>query len=296
MLTRNDVTAMLLMAAGIAALVAMDAAVKELVTEGVHAVQILALRSVLITFAMFMAFRLRGETEQLRPGRWKWQIVRAVIGFVAPCTFFTALVFLPQADATVMFFSAPLIITVCSVLLLGERFGIHRWVAVVTGFIGVYIAFNPQGGHDWRGYALAGTGSIAYAAFFLAGRYLSKTESTPSLVMSYNVGVGIIGLALLPWFWVAMDTRQWLVLLLLACLAVTGHFCITAAFARAEASLLSPIDYTALFWAIGYDWLLWQHAPDRQTLLGGSVVILAGLYFIHRERRNNIPAAHENTT
>ena len=294
MLNRNDVTAMLLMAAGIALLVAMDAAVKELVTKGVHAIQLLALRSVMITTAIYIAFRLRGNAGQLRPSRWKWQVARAVIGFIAPCTFFSALVFLPQADATVMFFSAPLIITIFSVLLLGERFGFHRWVAVVVGFIGVYIAFNPQGGHDWRGYVLAGIGSVAYAIFFLAGRYLSKTESTASLVMSYNIGVGIIGLTLLPWFWVSMDTQQWLVLILLACLAVTGHFLITAAFARAEASLLSPIDYSALFWALFYDWLLWQHAPDSQTLLGGSVVILAGLYFIYRERRSSTPANELN--
>ena len=286
MLSRNDVTAMFLMAAGIASLVAMDAAVKELVTEQVHAVQILALRSVIITLAIYCVFRARGQAEQLRPGRWKWQVVRAVIGFIAPCTFFMSLVFLPQADATVMFFSAPLIITVCSVWLLGERFGTHRWVAVAIGFIGVFIAINPQGGHDWRGYTLAGIGSLAYAAFFLAGRYLSKTESTPSLVMSYNVGVGIIGLALLPWFWVPMDGQQWAVLLLVAIFAVTGHFCITAAFARAEASLLSPIDYTTLFWAIFYDWMLWQHAPNERTLLGGTIVILAGLYFIHRERKS----------
>jgi len=230
-------------------------------------------------------FRARGQSGQLRPGRWKWQVLRAVIGFIAPCTFFMSLVFLPQADATVLFFSAPLIITLCSVWLLGERFGIHRWVAVATGFIGVYVAFDPQGGHDWRGYVLAGIGSVTYAAFFLAGRYLSKTESTPSLVMSYNVGVGIIGLALLPWFWISMNLQQWGLLLLVAGFAVSGHFCITAAFAKAEASLLSPIEYTTLFWAVFYDWMLWQHTPNERTLLGGGIVILAGLYFIHRERK-----------
>jgi len=81
-----------------------------------------------------------------------------------------------------------------------------------------------------------------------------------------------------------MTVAQMLILILSASLAVVGHFCITIAFANAEASLLSPIDYTALFWAIFYDWLLWQHAPNTQTLVGGSIVIIAGLYFVHRER------------
>lgn len=277
---------MLLMTAGIAALVSMDAVVKALVTDNIHAVQLLALRSVIITVALYTVFVARGEARQLLPRRWKWQLLRATVGFIAPCAFFMSLVFLPQADATVMFFSAPLMITVCSVIFLGERFGPHRWIAVVVGFAGVIIALDPQGGQDWRGYLLAITGSMAYAALFLIGRYLSKTETTASLVMAYNLGVGLVGLALLPWFWVPMDGRQWLLLSLLALLAVSGHFLITAAFARAQASLLSPIEYTTLFWAILYDWLLWRHAPNQQTLLGGSIVILAGLYFLYRERHS----------
>ncbi|MEM7257007.1 MAG: DMT family transporter [Pseudomonadota bacterium] len=282
---------MLLMVVGIAALVAMDATVKLLVVEDIHAIQLLALRSIMIVPAIYLVFRLRGEGKQLMPGRWSWQIFRAIIGFIAPCCFFMSLVFLPQADAVVIFFAAPLIITLCSVLFLGESFGRHRWIAVVIGFIGVVIALNPAGSIHWQGYVLAIIGTITYAGLFLTGRYLSKTESTPSLVMSYNVGVGFIGLALLPSVWTGMDAGQWAVLCLLALLAVTGHFCITAAFASAEASLLSPFEYTALFWAVLYDWLLWHDAPNPHTLTGGAIVIAAGLYFIYRERlKDNNPS------
>lgn len=277
------------MVAGIALLVSMDAAVKLLVTDQIHAVQILGLRSIMISLAMFIFFRLRGEISNLRPHRPWLQIIRATIGFIAPCAFFMSLALLPQADATVLFFSAPLIITVSSVIFLGERFGMHRWIAVVVGFIGVTVALDPGFGTNYNassfhGYLLALIGSIAYAALFLLGRHLSKTESTASLVMSYNIGVGIIALVLLPWFWNPMNLQQVMVLTLVASLAVIGHFCITEAFAAAQASLLSPIEYSALFWAILYDWLLWQHAPKSATLVGGLIVILAGLYFIHRER------------
>jgi len=280
------------MTAGIATLVTMDAVVKLLVTSDIHAVQILALRSVMISIALVIIFKLRGELSNLRPRRWRLQLVRALIGFVAPCAFFMSLALLPQADATVMFFTAPLVITVCSVLILGERFGAHRWVAVVVGFIGIAIALDPEfaskaGGT--RGYFLALTGSVAYAALFLLGRYLSKTESTSSLVLAYNVGVGVISLIALPWYWTPMTGEQFAVLTVLATLALVGHLCITQAFSMAEASLLSPIESTALFWAVFFDWLIWQHAPNPQTLMGGTVVILAGLYFIHRERLNKEP-------
>jgi drug/metabolite transporter (DMT)-like permease len=75
--------------------------------------------------------------------------------------------------------------------------------------------------------------------------------------------------------------------MILALLAVTGHFCVTAAFAKAQASVLSPFEYTALFWAILYDWLLWQGTPNPQTMIGGCIVITAGLYFVYRERLSN---------
>ncbi len=275
------------MTAGIAALVSMDAAVKLLVVDDIHAVQLIALRSVMIVPVIYLVFRLRGEHQTLRPRRWQWLAFRAIIGFIAPCTFFMALAYLPQADATVIFFAAPLIITLCSVVLLGETFGRHRWVAVVAGFIGVTIALNPTGNIHVTGYLLALAGTLAYAGLFLTGRYLSATESTPSLVMSYNVGVGVIGLMLLPWVWNPMQSEQWLILMILALLAVTGHFCVTAAFAKAQASVLSPFEYTALFWAILYDWLLWQGTPNPQTMIGGCIVITAGLYFVYRERLSN---------
>lgn len=284
MLERSDINAMLLMAGGIAALVSMDAVVKELVTNGIHALQLLALRSVLIAVAIVLIFRARGETDQLRPNRPGWQALRATIGFIAAYAFFISLIYLPQADATVMFFSAPLIVTLCSVFFLGERFGVQRWIAIALGFVGVVIALNPEGSNDWRGYGFAMVGSLAYAGLFLTGKYLSRTETTASLVMAHNVGVGVISLVLLPWFWTAMSGLQWLWLTLLAGLAVSGHFMMTAAFANAEASLLSPIEYTALFWAIAFDWFLWRQALDSRMLLGGSVVILSGLYFLHRER------------
>ncbi len=284
MISRSDAQAMLLMAAGIASLVSMDATVKALVTDGIHAVQLLALRSVLIVAVLLLIYRARGELNQLKPSRWAWQSARALIGFVAPLAFFMSLIYLPQADATVMFFSAPMVVTLFSYWFLGERFGVHRWVALVIGFAGVIVALRPEGNASGIGYLLAAVGSLAYAGLFLSGKYLSRTESTPSLVMSYNVGVGAIALLLLPWFWQPMTAKQWLVLTALATLAVTGHFCVTTAFARTDASLLSPIEYTALFWAIGFDWILWRHAPGQHTVLGGGIVILAGLYFVYRER------------
>jgi len=139
---------MLFMAAGIAILVTMDATVKQLVTDGVHTIQILALRSVLISAVLIVGFRIRGQLNELRPNRWGLQLLRGVMGFIAPCAFFMSLALLPQADATVLFFAAPLIITVSSVLFLGERFGVHRWVAVVVGFIGVAVALNPEFASD----------------------------------------------------------------------------------------------------------------------------------------------------
>lgn len=72
----------------------------------------------------------------------------------------------------------------------------------------------------------------------------------------------------------------------IAVLAVSGHYLMTLAFSKAQISLLAPIEYTALIWAILFDYLIWKVAPQAATLFGAMIIIASGLYVMHRERRN----------
>ena len=272
------------MVLAIALLSTMDATVKWLVTNHVEVMQILAVRSVIIVLAMALIYQLRGQAKAILPTRPVAQMARGLFGFIAPFSFFLGLKYIPLTDAVVVFFSSIFVVSLLSMVFLGERVGPHRWASIVVGYIGVVIVAQPQGGGQLFGYALVLLSSTSYAALFVSGRYLSRTESTPSLVVSYNLGVGILAFICLPWFWVPLNLEQIAVILLATVLAGCGHFAMTSAFAQGEASFIAPFEYTALIWALMFDLIIWRHLPGSSTLLGAAIIIGSGLYVAYREQ------------
>jgi drug/metabolite transporter (DMT)-like permease len=273
----------------IALLGGMDATAKWLMLEGVSAMQILVIRSAIILPLMLLVYRLRNELPTLKPKRPDLHLWRGCIGFISPLAFFIGIEHIPLTDAIVLFFSSVFIVTILSVLFLQESVGTHRWISIIVGFIGVLIVATPQGGGDIYGYLLVLLGSATYSMVFVSGRYLSATETVASLVFSFNFCVGVISLILVPWFWEAIQLNHLLWLVVLALLAVSGHFCITMAFATSEATLVAPFEYSAIIWAMGFDLLLWNTVPTQTTMIGAAIIMSSGLYIVHRERLKNQP-------
>lgn len=280
-----------LMLLGILLLTSMDMVVKSLVIEDVSPIQILAIRSLIIVPVMFLLLWARGQRHLLQSSNKRWLFGRAVVGFFAPFCFFLSLKVLPLADATVVFFSGTFMITILSVFTLKENVGWHRWLAVAAGYVGVIVAADPEGSGGWWGYGLALIGSTAYALLFISGKWLSKTESTVSLVFYFNLGVGAVALLALPFFWQPIDVDAWGRILAITVLALAGHYALTAAFAQAEASALAPFEYTALVWAVLFDWSIYQILPELNVWLGAAIIIVSSLYVAHRERLNQQAAA-----
>jgi len=275
----------------------MDVVVKWLVTGDVSVLHILVVRSWLIVAAMLLWHAARGKLKELMPVRKVQQGIRALLGIMAPLLFFYGLRYLPLTDSVVVFFTSTLAATFLSALILGEQVGVHRWSAVVVGYIGVIIAMRPSGEGQMIGYMLALGGSLGYAYLFLSGRYLSQTETVSSLVFFYNFGVAVTSS-----LWILLFANELLVqlpfntlagIVTIAVLAVSGHYLVTLAFSKAQISLLAPIEYTALIWAILFDYLIWQVAPQAATLLGAVIIICSGLYVMHRERKNKLAAESE---
>ncbi len=283
-MTPSMIRGMWLMALAIFVLSCMDVFAKILIENEVHTVTILAIRSIIITVALLGTLGLQNKLHKLRTKRLGAHILRAMVGLTAVGGFFSSLEYLPLADATVVFFTGTLFIAVASVLVLKERFGVHRWLAIVAGYVGVAIAINPGLEELSIGYLLALVGSLSYAALFISGKIMAKTESTTSLVFYFNTGLGIIALCALPLVWQPLTLKLWALIFGLAMLALVGHLAITQAFGSREASVLAPIEYTALLWAIIFDYLLWSHTPSSHTLWGGAVVVVSGLYFLYREQ------------
>ncbi len=291
--TKSNIThsastfAIVLFMAGLILMTAMDAAVKWLVEDRVHVIQLLFVRSVIITAMLLIFYSSRRQLKQLKPVRFKAQCTRGLIGFMAPFGFFLALKYLPLTAANVVFFSNIFFITLASAIFLKEKVGVYRWSAVFVGYIGVFIAIDATADGELFGYMLILLSSVVYAFLFVSGRKLRATETSQSLVLFYNMGVGAIAFFWLPGIWQTLTMADWLGIVMVSVLAVFGQYCMTHAFALADASLLAPLNYTTIVLTVLFDWVLWHTLPSAQTLLGATIIIVSSCVVIYRQHSVN---------
>ncbi len=291
---RNNLLGIIYMVSGIFLLSVMDAIAKWLVEDTLDPLQLLCVRSWIVVVVLLAYYSLTRQLDEIKPTRPVAQGIRGMLGFLAPYCFFKSLITLPLADATVIFFSGTFMITALSWPLLKEQVGIHRWTAVIIGFIGVVIAMRPQGDGQIIGYLLCLTGSLAYALLFISGRWLSKTESVISLVFSFNFGLGVVSTLLVPLVWVPMANQLLLVVFVFAVIALAGHVCLTSAFSKAPVGVIAPFEYTALIWTVILGYLIWNDIPANNVIVGAVIIVSCGLYVIYRESKYHHTVTNEN--
>lgn len=273
------------MVAGIFLLSVMDAVAKWLVKDTLDPIQLITVRSWFVISVLFGYYSLKNRRIDITPKRPLAQGLRGLIGFLAPYCFFKSLQTLPLADATVIFFSGTFMITALSWPLLKEKVGVHRWSAVIVGFMGVMIAMDPQGTGRSVGYIYCLIGSLTYALLFISGRLLSKTESVISLVFSFNLGLAVICTLLVPFVWVPMTANLLLIVFLFSMLALSGHVCLTTAFSKAPVGVVAPFEYTGLIWTVLLGYFIWGEVPAYNVFAGAIVIVICGIYVIYREAK-----------
>lgn len=262
----------------------MDALLKTL-TESYPAMQVAALRgwAALPLVALYVLWR--GEVRGLLKVRWPLHLLRGALNVSMLALFAYALKDLGLAEAYTLFFIAPLLITMLSTVVLGERVRASHWVAIAMGMVGVLVALRPSQDAFWTLGALAVLGSaLGYAVSAVTGRLLSRTDSSASLVFWTTVLLALgAGTLALP-DWVSVQQAHWPLVTGLAVTGFLGQLSITEAFRHGQASVVAPFEYTALAWGMGLDWVLWHTVPGIATLLGGAIIIGSGLYLVRQER------------
>jgi drug/metabolite transporter (DMT)-like permease len=226
-----------------------------------------------------------------RTSRLRLQLTRSTLQIGSTVIYFAALALLPLATAATIAFAQPLVVTVLSVPVLGEKVGPRRWAAVVVGFIGVLTVIRPTGIVQWAALLPLATAACS-ACYAIATRLVARVD--PVQVSLFYTAAGGLALASLavPFVWQTPDLKGWLLMALTGVLAGSGHYCIIHAFQRAPAAMLAPFTYTQLLWATGLGYLLFGDLPDRWTVAGGLVIVGSGLYVFYREsvRRREVAA------
>jgi drug/metabolite transporter (DMT)-like permease len=191
---------------------------------------------------------------------------------------------LPLSTAYSIFFVAPLLITALSVPFLGERVGPRRWTAIAVGFAGVLVVLRPTGAGMLTTAGLAVLlAALGYAVSAITVRVLARTDSTQAMVV-WLMLLMAVGAGLLAWpQWTPLRTEHAWIIIGIGIAGALGQWAITEAFRLGEASLLAPLEYTALVWGVLLDATLWGVLPDSVTWFGAGIIVASGLYLLRRE-------------
>jgi drug/metabolite transporter (DMT)-like permease len=292
MALRHDIRRGALLMLGATALFTIMSAMIKDIAESISFIEIMFFRSAFALPVIFVIVARGRQWGILRTRRVPSHLLRAFTGTMAQgCSFF-ALTVLPLAEQTALTYTTPLFVTLLSIPLLGEKVGIHRWSAVILGFVGIMVIALGQGafqGGTWPeravmiGMAVAVSQGVWSALTTLLVRNLSATESSTTIVLWQSLLMTAFTAAVLPFFWTTPNPWELLILIMVGLVGGVAQVMLTEAYASAQVSSLGPYSYTSILWAVGFGWLIWGDMPTIATILGAVLIVLSGLYILHRE-------------
>ncbi len=280
--------AMLYMLVAVALFALMDAGLK-LLSPHYPALQVAMLRGASALPLVLAWALLSADPRSLVRVHWRLHLLRGVLGVGMMFGFVYGLRTLPLSTAYAITFVSPLLVTAMAVPLLGEKAGPGRWIAIGIGLAGVLVILRPTGASmlTLGGLAIL-LATLCWAVSAITVRMLAQRDSTQAMVFWFmailTLGAG------------AMSFHEWLPIRgehiwVIAGIGVTGtlaQIALTEAFRRGEASLIAPLEYTALIWGVMLDIALWGVLPDALTWLGAAIIVASGLYLLRREKAHAV--------
>lgn len=267
---------------GVAGGLGLDLCAKWLLADYSLA-QFIFLRSLFGLLIFLSIARWYGGLKSLKTRRWGWHLLRTLLACGTMFGFFYGLKFMPLVNTLTIAFSAPLMVTALSVPLLGDKVGWHRWLAVIAGFVGVLVVLRPGPGMFTPAAVAVLAAALGYAALAITARKLAGSETSYSLSVYVVVGPLIASSFLVTENYTPPTPGAWLLLVVAGACSVCAWAGIVGAYSRAAPSLLAPFEYTALVGAAAAGYLIWDEVPDIWVIGGGIIIMLSGLYIVHRE-------------
>ncbi|MBB3659309.1 S-adenosylmethionine uptake transporter [Rhizobium sp. BK650] len=244
--------------------------------------QVLVIRSLGSFFILAPMIVRQGPHSLFRVERLPLQILRVILTTGDVAFFYAAVAYLPLADVMTFYMAGPIYVAALSHFFLGETIGWRRWLAVILGFAGVVIALRPSAAMLSLPSVFGLIGSLSFALTLILGRRLRQTNDA-TLVTWQTVGALVTGMILSIADWRMMSALDFAAMLSLGVIAGSAHLMITRALKLAPASLLAPLQYSLLLWAIVFGYIFFGELPDIQILIGSVIIVLAGLFIFHRK-------------
>ncbi|MCA2012467.1 DMT family transporter [Pararhodobacter sp. CCB-MM2] len=243
----------------------------------------------LFSFPFLVLMLIRDpEPGTLRAVHPWWSLTRTACVVVSAGGAFYAFTVLPLAQVYAVLFASPLLITLLSIPMLGEKVGLHRGGAVIVGLLGVIVVLRPGGTELGLGHAAALLSASTAALNGVIVRKIGPDERSAVLLLYPMLANVVIMGALLPAVYVPMELPHLATVVVIAALAFVAMSLSIGAYKRSEAALVAPMQYSQILWAAFYGAILFGESPDRWTVAGASLIVASGLYIVFRESRRNV--------
>ena len=209
--------------------------------------------------------------------------LRCVSGLIALVSIFIALRKLPLATVVSISFAAPIFTTIFSIFLLSEKVGIFRWLAVIIGFIGILIITEPGLSelNIYYIFPIIFCLGLSYVAITI--RQLSSTEPVWLISFYFSLSIMILSFFTIPQGWVMPSFNHLILLSFVGIFGGVANLWLSQSYKYSEVSLVTPLKYLALVFAIFFGYLIWDEIPTIKTLFGAFLVIISTLIIFRRE-------------
>lgn len=264
----------------------LDASAKYLVVSGMSALFVSWARFVVHVMLVLILFRGWANPAVFRSRNLALQVLRGLLLVGSTLFNFLALDTLQLAQTMSIFFFAPMIITALAGPLLGEWAGWRRWLAVAAGFVGVLVITRPGFAAFEIGHVYVLIATVSYCLYVIMTRFLSATETPGSLMLYSALAPALLMLPAVPAAAsMPVGAVQWALLGTLGFFGFFGHWSLIRAYKLATTTALAPYPYLQMVWMIALGWLVFDQFPDNWTLSGAAIIVLSGLYIVHREHQ-----------
>ncbi len=268
----------------------LDTIAKVLVLSGYSPPFVTWVRFATHFAAVPFALRVWSNPGVLHTDRLALQMLRGVFLFSSTIFNFEALKTLQLAQTVSIFFFSPMVITALAGPLLGEWAGWRRWAAIGAGFLGVLVITRPGAGTFSIGHVFAVLSMLSYSTYVIMTRAMGVRESATSLIFYSALAPTLFMSWAVPVSGMWPQTpMHWLALLSLGAFGGGGHYLVIKAYQQASTGALAPYPYMQMIWMTALGYLVFGNLPDGWTIAGAGIIVLSGLYIVHRERVLRLP-------
>ncbi|RPG99185.1 MAG: DMT family transporter [Candidatus Pelagibacter sp. TMED118] len=280
MLSKNQL-GFLYMFLSVCAFSLMDLVVKW--SNGYPLGQVLFFRGFIGALLYFLIIPRNRITNFYYTKRAGLHFLRCFFGLIALLSIFTALRNLPLATVVSISFAAPIFTTIFSIFFLNEKVGVYRWLAVLIGFIGIIIIAQPglTELNIYYVYPIVFCLGMAYVAISI--RQLSKTEPVWLISLYFSIAITIVSLTTIPNGWIMPSFNDFIILSFLGVFGGVANLWLSQSYKFSEVSLVTPLKYLTLVFAIIFGYLIWGEIPTIKTLAGAFLVLLSSIIIFRRE-------------